>query len=94
MINLHESIQNSISKIDAIIDGWTLGRLIIEDDHAFLALEICEVILLDRGQFEIEVKNGDEFVPVTVEQVLNAISTDGWLLYAGLDCRIRERRAA
>lgn len=93
MIDLHEQTLNMISQIDALIDGWTIGRLIIEDQHAFLALDIGEVILLN-GNFEIEVRNGDEFVPVTVEQVLNTISTDGWLLYAGLDCRIRERKVA
>ncbi|WP_139692497.1 hypothetical protein [Sporolactobacillus terrae] len=94
MIDLHQHMQDTISRLDAIIDGWTLGRLIIEDDHAFLAIEIGEIILLDRRQFEIEVRNGDKFVPVTVQQVLNSISTDGWNLYAGLDCRIRQRRVA
>lgn len=94
MIDLHESMQNTISQLDAIIDGWTLGRLIIDLGHCFLALEIGEVILLNHGQFEIEVKNDVEFVPVTVNQILTTNSTDGWLLFTGLDTRIREKRAA
>lgn len=93
MFDLHEHIQDTISQIDAIIDGWTTGRTIVADQHAFLALDIGEVILLN-GNFEIEVRNGDEFVPVTVEQVLNSKTEEGWPLLAGLDCRIRERRAA
>ncbi|MDN3956218.1 hypothetical protein [Sporolactobacillus laevolacticus] len=94
MIDLHESMQNTISQLDAIIDGWTLGRLIIDLGHCFLALEIGEVILLNHGQFEIEVSNGDEFVPVTIDHILNCKTDEGWPLFAGLDARIRQRRAA
>lgn len=94
MIDLHESMQNTISQLDAIIDGWTLGYLIINSGHAFLALTIGEVILLDHDNFNIEVRNNDEFVPVTVNQILNTKTAEGWPLMAGLDARIRQRRAA
>lgn len=94
MIDLHESIQDTISQIDAIIDGWTLGRLIVEGGHCFLVLPIGEVVLLDTDDFEIEVQNDNEFVPVTINQIMTTLSTDGWYLFAGSDCRIRQRRVA
>ncbi|MCO7126604.1 hypothetical protein NIE88_12600 [Sporolactobacillus shoreicorticis] len=94
LMDLHQSMQNTISQIDAFIENWTFGTLIVEDNHAFLALEIGEVILLDHEQFEIEIRNGDEFMPVTLDQVLTSKTVEGWPLYAGLDARIRQRGAA
>lgn len=86
---LHNHIQDTIS----IMDGYTIGRLIHDKGKVFLALEICEVILLS-DKFLIEVRNGDEYMPVTFNQVLNAKNEVGWPLMAGLDARIKLKNVA
>jgi hypothetical protein len=66
----------------------------VADNKASLPLAIGEEIILNED-FHIEVRNADEgYVPVTFEQLLLRKTEEAWPLFAGLDCRIRERKVA
>lgn len=86
---LTDSLKHSIHLIDAYLDNFTLGILIVDDGQAYLQLDIGELITLDES-FEIEVINGNEYHPVTYDEAVNTISTDGWSLYAGLKAKVKK----
>lgn len=88
---LSQSIKQSIHQIDAFLENKTLGRLIVyhEKRQAFLELEIGEHIQLNDS-FNIEILNCNKWIPVTFEEVITTLSTDGCALYAGKTCRIKK----
>ncbi len=83
------NIQHINFNIDAFLMGRQFGRLIVDDGQAYLELAIGELIKLDDS-YEIEVLNGDTYHPITFQQAINTMSTDGWSLYTGLDCRVKQ----
>ncbi|MGG1690590.1 hypothetical protein [Heyndrickxia ginsengihumi] len=83
------SIKHTISMIDAFLMNKQLGTLVVDDGQAFLELAIGELITLNES-YEIEVISDGKYYPITYNQAINTMSTDGWSLYAGLDCRIRK----
>ena len=89
---LNESIKQSIYKIDALLEGnWTLGILVFENGQPYLELDIGELIELDDS-YEIEVIAEDNYYPITYQQAINTIDRHFKTpLYAGFDCRIRQR---
>jgi len=74
--------------IDAYLDNYTLGTLIVDDGQAYLELEIGELITLDDS-YKIEVINGGEYQPITYHEAITRMSTDGWALFAGLTARVK-----
>lgn len=89
---LNNSIKQSIYEIDAFLDNYTLGTLIIDDKKAFLQLDIGELIELD-DTFKIEVINNRQYIPVTYNQVLNTI--DKYMdapLFAGFSARVKPKQ--
>lgn len=88
-------MKQTIRKIDAFIDNYTLGTLIIKNGQAFLQLEIGELIKLN-DTFIIEVFDGQKYNRISYEQALNTFCADAseWHLFAGLECRIKRKEVA
>lgn len=88
-------MKQTIRKIDAFIDNYTLGTLIIENGQAFLQTEIGELIKLN-DTFIIEVFDGQKYNRISYEQALNTFCADAseWHLFARLECRIKRKEVA
>lgn len=70
------------------IAGYITGRLIVESDTASLQIESgAKICLTDKHA--VEVRNGSEYVSVTLEQALEAQTVEGWPLYGGLYARVK-----
>ncbi|MED1441902.1 hypothetical protein P4U24_08830 [Aeribacillus composti] len=95
MDTLSDHIKYTTRKIDAFLDNYTLGTLIIENGQAFLELEIGEYIELNDS-FIIEVFAGGKYQTITYDQVINTFCSDApdWHLYAGAECRIKRKAVA
>lgn len=81
------SLQKSCNQIDALLDGWTFGRLVIELNAISLEQEDGNIIPVPVGA-ALEVKNGDQWTPVSAE-MLRARTREDWPAYAGLEARFR-----
>lgn len=92
---LSESIQYTTRKIDAFLDQYTLGTLIIENEQAFLQTESGELIKLNDS-FIIQVFACGKYHQITLEQALNTFCSDApeWHLYAGLEARVKRKEVA
>lgn len=89
MIFLSESMKATAD----IIAGFTTGRLFVENGTVGLQRSNGEEIYLGERD-HIEVRNGDEYQPVTTREVLTVKTVEGWALYAGLYARVkRESRS-
>lgn len=90
-MKLSDFIKHTISHIDAYLDNYTIGTLIIDDGQAYLELDIGELITLDDS-YKIEVINGDgKYHPITYHQAITTMCTDGWALYGGFKTRVRKK---
>jgi len=85
---LTDSLKQSIYMIDAFLMQKQYGTLIVDDGQAYLDLPVGELITLNDS-FEIEVINDGEYIPITFEEAVNTMSTDGWSLYGGLQARVK-----
>lgn len=85
---LEESLKQHVYNIDATIDNYTLGRLIVDGDKAIVQTD-DRIITLNKT-FKIEIIKNYEYVPITYNQVFT-LSTDGWPLLAG--CQVRIKRS-
>jgi hypothetical protein len=85
---LNDHIKRTTREIDAFLENYTLGTLIIENSEVSLETK-NGVIVLDET-YVIEVFAGGKYHPITYEQALNTMSRDGWPLYAGLEARVRK----
>jgi hypothetical protein len=89
MLDLHESMQKSIHQLDSFLDHWTFGTLIIENNIVLLATEAAEIQLNDS--YLIEIENGNEYMPISVQQALSAKdSITNFPLFAGMAARIKK----
>jgi hypothetical protein len=87
--DIHESMQASIHQLDSFLDGFTFGTLIIENNRVTLATKAAEIHLNDR--YLIEIQNGNEYMPITVQQALNAYdSMKNFPLFAGMTARVKK----
>lgn len=86
MFNLSKSIRQTAD----IVDGYIVGTLVIENDKACVQKDNGELTEITPKQ-SIEVYNEGErqYVPVTYEDAITTMSSDGWPLYAGLDVRVK-----
>ncbi|WP_103108817.1 hypothetical protein [Brevibacillus reuszeri] len=71
-----------------IMAGFTTGRLFMENGTVGLQRSNGKEIYLGERD-HIEVRNGDEYKPVTTREVLTAKTVEGWALYAGLYARVK-----
>lgn len=83
------SLQKSCNQIDALLDGWTFGRLVVDAGQASLELETGEMLPVPDSA-ALEVRNGDQWEQVSAK-MLQARTAEGWPAYAGLEVRIKER---
>jgi hypothetical protein len=92
---LIDHMQYTTRKIDAFLENYTIGTLIIENGQAFLQLEIGELIQ-PNDSFIIEVFDGEKYNCISYEQALNTYCSDApdWHLFAGLKCRIKRKEVA
>lgn len=89
---LINSINKSINQIDALLDGWTFGRLVIDVATngkliACLQKEDGEMIPIPTHTM-LEVRNGDQWLRLT-RMDLYRKTVEGWPAYAGLEARMR-----
>jgi hypothetical protein len=95
MDTLSDHMKQTVRKIDAFLENYTIGTLVIENGQAFLQLEIGEYIALNES-FKIQVLAGGQYQTITYEQVINTFCSDApeWHLYAGAECRIKRKAVA
>ena len=88
---LTDHIKQTIREIDAFLDQYTIGTLIIENGQVSLLLENNDEIQLDDS-FIIEVFDGSQYHTITYEQALNTYCSDApeWHLFAGLEARVKK----
>lgn len=84
---LNDHIKRTTREIDAFLENYTIGTLIVDGDTVSLEAKSGE-ILLDET-YVIEVFAGGKYHPITYEQARNTMSRDGWPLYAGLEARVK-----
>jgi|GEM_PF-2474260 len=87
MFLLANSLQQTINRIDALLDGWTYGYLVIEDGQAYLELENEDLVPVTEDHY-LEAENGDHFQHLTRAD-LEKKTLDGWPAYAGLLARMK-----
>lgn len=85
---LSDHIKQTVRTIDAFLDNYTLGTLIIENDTVSLETEKDEILLDDS--YIIEIFDGKKYHPITYSDAVSTISNDGWPLYAGLEARVKK----
>jgi hypothetical protein len=87
---LIEHICYTTRMIDAFLEQYTLGTLIVENGQAFLELGIGELIALNDS-FEIQVFNGEKYHNITYQEAINTFCSDDLEtpLFAGLECRVK-----
>lgn len=86
---LNDHIKQTVRTIDAFLERYTLGTLIVDGDTVSLETKNSE-ILLDET-YVIEVLSGEKYHPITYDQARNTMSSDGWPLYAGLEARVKKK---
>lgn len=81
------SLNKSINAIDALLDGWTFGRLVIDINFIGLQKEDGSLTPVPIRSI-LEVRNGDQWQRLTPRDLAMVI-TGGWPAYAGLEARFR-----
>ncbi|MBW7649817.1 hypothetical protein [Anoxybacillus sp. ST4] len=92
---LSDHIRYTTRTIDAFLDQYTLGTLIIENQTVLLLLENNDEIQLDDS-FIIEVFDGSQYHTITYEQAINTYCSDApeWHLFAGFEARVKRKEVA
>jgi hypothetical protein len=89
---LTDHMKQTIRTIDAFLDNYTLGTLVIESQTVSLLLENNKEIQLDDS-YLLEVFDGTKYHSITLEQALNTYCSDApeWHLFAGLEARVKRK---
>lgn len=83
------SMRKSILEIDAFLQRSTSGKIIIENNKAYLYTGDKEIEI--RHDDKIKISNNRDYIDVTYNDLINTICTDGFPLYAGKDALIKDR---
>ena len=83
MLMLSESIKNTI----AIVEGYKLGRLIIEDNANYIETE--DGAILDVQGLIVEVLAGNEWYRLSNDDY-DMKTVEGWPLFGGFHCRYKD----
>lgn len=83
---LRSSIKNTLN----IVDGWVVGKTVVEGDQAYIQFDSGKLMKLCSDDV-IEILNGDEYVTVTYNDLCEKKTSEGWPLLAGFDCRVKFR---
>ncbi|MFC4182803.1 hypothetical protein [Saccharococcus thermophilus] len=88
---LSENIKYTTRKIDAFLDNYTLGTLVIENGQAFLQLEIGEYIALNDS-FIVEVFVNGKYHRISYQEAISTFCADmlDCPLFAGLEARVKK----
>lgn len=86
---LNDHIKQTVRTIDAFLERYTLGTLIVYGGKVALETKSGEIVLDET--YHIEVLGGDEYHQITYDQARNTMSSDGWPLYAGLEARVKKK---
>lgn len=84
---LNDHIKQTVRTIDAFLENYTLGTLIIDGDTVSLETKNGEIVLDES--YVIEVFAGGKYHRITYSDAINTLSNDGWPLYAGLEARAK-----
>ncbi|WP_339171236.1 hypothetical protein [Anoxybacillus sp. FSL W8-1294] len=92
---LTDHMNQTIRKIDAFLEHYILGTLIIENQTVSLLLENNDEIQLD-DLYIIEVFDGSQYHRITYEQAINTFCSDApeWHLYAEFEARVKKGAVA
>lgn len=85
---LSDHIKQTVRTIDAFLENYTLGTLIVDGDTVSLETKHGEIVLDES--YVIEVYGDGKYHPITFDQAKNTMSRDGWPLYAGLEARVKK----
>lgn len=88
MIFLSEHIKKTLN----ILDGWAVGRSVVENEKGYIQLGNGELVELQETDI-IEVLNGETYQRITLETLITTKTVEGWPGYAGMDCRVKEGAA-
>lgn len=83
--HISESLKETVDRLD----GFKTGRLFVENEQVGLYEENGQEIILDDS-YSIEVRNDNEYIPITVQDVLEQKTPEDWHLYAGLYARVKQ----
>lgn len=91
---LTDHMKQTIRKIEAFLENYVIGTLVVENEHVFLVTENDEIQLDDS--FIIQVFAGGQYHTITYEQALNTYCSDApeWHLFAGLEARVKRKEVA
>jgi hypothetical protein len=85
---LTDHMNQTIRRIDAFLDNYTLGTLVIEDETVSLLHENTEIKL--DNSYLIEIFDVSQYHPITIDEALNTYCSDAdWYLFAGLEARVK-----
>lgn len=79
-------LANSIKKTASICEGWSVGRLVIEDAGAMVELDKGGNVAVGDNH-RLEVLNGNEW-QFLKNSDLSKKTIEGWPLFGGFDVRI------
>jgi hypothetical protein len=85
---MFDKLQQSIRNTCDMLDGYTIGTLIVEGGRAYMQTETGEEIDLQPYE-QIEVYTGGKYKRISYGEVVSTVSSDNWPAYAGLDCRVK-----
>ena len=86
---LSDHIKQTVRTIDAFLENYTLGTLIVDGDIVSLETKSGEIVLDES--YVIEVFAGNQYHTITYDQARNTMSRYGWPLYAGLEARVKKK---
>ncbi|MBB6176415.1 MULTISPECIES: hypothetical protein [Anoxybacillus] len=86
---ISDHIKRTTREIDAFLENYTLGTLIVDGDTVSLETKNGEIKLDET--YIIEVFDGEKYHPITYDKARNTMSSDGWPLYAGLEARAKKK---
>jgi hypothetical protein len=86
---LNDHIKQTVRTIDAFLERYTLGTLIVDGDTVSLETKHGEIVLDES--YVIEVFAGNQYHTITYDQARNTMSSDGWPLYAGFEARAKKK---
>ncbi len=86
---LNDHIKQTVRTIDAFLERYTLGTLIVDGGKVALETKNGEIVLDET--YRIEVFDGEKYHSITYDQARNTMSRDGWPLYAGLEARAKKK---
>lgn len=80
--------KQSIYEIDAFLNKSTLGRIIIDNNKAYLYTDDQQIEI--SSDDDIKIANGYDYIDVTYNQLINTICDDGWPLFAGKTALVKD----